>query len=315
MAKTRTPIGKPLERKLLYEAARTCCVCRVPRKPVEIHHIDQDPSNNIESNLVVICRNCHDEAHTKHTMSKNLSVDHLKHAKEKWLGEVAERASFAMLPGSNLAQAMWTYVNHEKLPRLLKQKGVNFEDWLYKYLRSIEAIDPDGVPIFQEPMPKSGRLVTIYDRFEWDTSQRLHHMYMGAVDQLILETNPVELGAIWTKPEIRDLVKPGTFCYAIRGFRFRVGETINREESRLVYARAKGIEIRLHANTRHMYGSSALYTNFCGSNFSAVFMVAKDVATEGNLLVVNATPLAMGAGFVPSEYHSPYQLKYGWAAA
>lgn len=313
MVKKRKRIPKPLERQVLYKAARTCCVCRVPRKPVEIHHIDEDPSNNVASNLIVICRNCHDEAHTKHTMSKNLSIDYLRHSKQQWLQEVAERSAEAMLPGSNLGQAMWTFVNHEKLPRILKIWGIDFEPWLYQHLRDREAIDPDGVPIFHKPPSSSTSLSTIYDRFDWDVSQRIHHMYISAVDELISAAIPLELGAIWTKSEFRELVKPGMFCFAIRGFRFQSGTSMNRQESRLVYARAKDIEVRFHANTRHMFGSSALYTNFMGSSFVAAFMVAKHISTEGHRLILHTTPLAMGAGFAPSEYYSPYQLRYGWA--
>lgn len=313
MKKSRIKIPRPLGLQVLYASARTCCVCRVPRKPVEIHHIDQNPSNNVEPNLVVICRNCHDEAHTKHSMSNNLSVGHLKHAKKTWLSEVALRSAKAMLPGSNLEQAMWTFINHEKLPRILKAKGITFKSRLYQHLLKENAIDSDGIPIFQKRISGKSRLSTIYDHFEWDTAQRLHHMYMGAVDDLISTAVPLELGAIWSKSEMRDLIAPGSFCFAIRGFRFRASEAVDRAENRLVYARAKKIEIRFHANTRHMYGASALYTNFCGNSFAAVLLIAKHISIEGNILVLHATPLAMGAGFVPSEYHSPYQLRYGWA--
>lgn len=314
MPKQRLIIPKPLERKLLYEAARTCCVCRAPRKPVEIHHIDQDPSNNVEPNLIVICRNCHDEAHTKHTMSKNLNADHLRHAKSEWLQAVAQRSAEAMLPSSNLAQAMWTFINHEKLPRILKAHDINFDQPLYQYLQECKAIDPDGIPIFHKKVNGSSSLSTIYDRFEWDISKKIHVMYMKAVDDLIKKTRPLELGALWTKTEFRELVRPGSFCFAIRGFRFQSGKAGNRHEDRTAYARAKNIEVRFHAHTRHMFGSSALYTNFINNSFVAVLMVAKHTSVEGKRLVLHATPLAMGAGFVPGEYHSPHQLRYGWAA-
>ncbi len=130
--KARIRIQLALEKELLYKSARTCCVCRISKKPIELHHIDQDPSNNTWNNLVVLCRCCHDEAHTKHTMSKNLSLEHLRHTKESWGAEVAERSSLAMLPNSNLSQAMWTYINHEKLPRILKFQGVEFNKGLSK---------------------------------------------------------------------------------------------------------------------------------------------------------------------------------------
>ena len=37
----------------------TCCICHEPRHPVEKHHIDENPGNNVWDNLAVLCRNCH----------------------------------------------------------------------------------------------------------------------------------------------------------------------------------------------------------------------------------------------------------------
>lgn len=312
MVKTRKAFPIKLENEVLYKSARTCCVCRIPRKPVEIHHIDQDPSNNVYENLVSICRNCHDEAHTTHTMSKNLTPARLKDAKEKWEKEVAERSSSAMTAKSNLSQAVWTFLNHQRLPHVMKAFGVTFEPSMHSFLLSRGAIDPIGIPILKAKN-SSNSLVTIYDRLEFDDSHRLHYLYSEAIDDLIEKSNPIELGAIWTRTEIKSLVSPGDICFCMRGFRFKRGEIHDQEEDRIVYAKAKGIEVRLMANTRHMFGSSALYDSFAGHRFAAILMMVKNVAIEDGVLVIRATPLAMGAGFVPSEYKSPYPLKYGWA--
>ena len=298
----------------MYASARTCCACRVPRRPVQIHHIDMNPSHNDESNLVVICAECHDEAHTKRAMSKNLTAKLLIGLKTEWENEVAERSAEAMLPRSNLAQAMWTYINHATVPRIMEGLGLHFDTWLFNQLRNEGAIDPYGSPIFRKPAP-SQPLVIVYDYFEWDAARRLHGMYMRAVDEIIESASPIELGAIWSKREFREMIRPGELCFALRGFRFKGGDRVSAVEDRLVYGRSRGIEIRMHASTRHMYGSSALYTNFCGSSFAAVLMSAKHFSTEKGLLVLHATPIAMGAGFVPSEYRTPRPLKYGWASA
>ncbi len=312
MTKKRIKLPRELEDAILYKSAKTCCVCRIPRAPVEIHHIDQNPANNVEKNLIAICRNCHDEAHTKRVLSKNLTPDRLLDFKRRWENEVAQRSALAMLPGSNLAQAMWTYINHQRLPGVMKAFGVEFDSSLLSFLVKRKVVDASGVPIFQRPNGGGG-LSTIYDRFEWDDSQRIHGLYMRAVDELILKSNPIEIGAIWTKTEIRSILKPGVLCFCMRGFHFKSGERVNGEEDRLVYARSRNIEIQFMANTRHMYGSSALYGNFTGHRFAATLLHVKEVSNEGNFLVVRATPLAMGSGFITSEYKTPYSLRYGWA--
>jgi len=127
MPKIRTKIPPDLVHSVLYKSAKTCCVCRTPRAPVEVHHIDQNPANNVEDNLIAICRNCHDEAHTRRSLSQNLTPARLIDFKHRWQDGVASRAAHAMLPSSNLSQAMWTYVNHQRLPDVMNSKGVRFD--------------------------------------------------------------------------------------------------------------------------------------------------------------------------------------------
>jgi hypothetical protein len=194
----------------------------------------------------------------------------------------------------------------------MKAFGVEFNHWMLSFLVGRKIVDPYGTPIFQRPSFGTG-LRTIYDRFEWDDSQRLHSLYMEAVDCLILNSNPVEIGAIWTKTEIQSILKPGSVCFCMRGFHFKSSLRSNGEEDRLVYAKSRNIEIQFLANTRHMYGSSALYGNFTGHRFAAALLLIKEVSSENGILVVRATPLAMGSGFIPSAYKTPYSLRYGWA--
>jgi hypothetical protein len=46
--KERVEIPAEIAARVLFLSDRTCCVCRVIRKPVQIHHMDEDPSNSIE---------------------------------------------------------------------------------------------------------------------------------------------------------------------------------------------------------------------------------------------------------------------------
>jgi len=58
--KKRSAIPKETERKLLVESGHKCSVSRCNEShSLEIHHIDGDPSDNRESNLIVLCRNHH----------------------------------------------------------------------------------------------------------------------------------------------------------------------------------------------------------------------------------------------------------------
>ncbi|MBD8593737.1 HNH endonuclease [Pseudomonas sp. CFBP 8758] len=279
---------------------------------VEIHHIDHDPSNNIEENLVVVCKGCHSKAHSTNSMAQNLTQARLKAIKIRWLLEVKHNASKAMLPSSNMEQAMWTYINHQRLPDVMRAMGVKFNSFRLIPLVKKGMLTEGGLPIFQLP-PKKYKFSTIYDRFEWDVSMQIHDLYRDAVDHLIVKSNPIELGAIWGRRSIKNLVGPGDICFCLRGFNFSRGEISRGEEDRLVVGRSKGIEIRFMANTRHMWGSSAILSNFVGSSFSAVLLLVKNVFVDGKYLVVEGTPLAMGAGFLGRSYKTPHKLKYGWS--
>lgn len=311
MLKNRVKTPSKIETELLYQSARTCCVCRTPKLPVQVHHIDQNPSNNDIENLIVLCTNCHDEAHTKHDLSQNLNANRLKAFRTKWHNEVLEKSSRAMLPSGNLSQAMWTFVNHQRLPHVMRSADIEFDQYLKELLTEDNIIDQLGIPIF--PKKEINKIhKTIYDYFSWDNSQRLHFLYTKAIDDIILNLNPIEIGAIWSKKEIIDLVSPGNLIFCMKGMYFKSANIVDGEEDRYVYSCSKGVEVRFYANTRHMYGNSALYNSFSGHKFVATLLLVKNIGSENGKLVIDCTPLALGYGFVSSEYKTPHPLKYGW---
>ena len=57
----RKPLTKALEKKVFVEARGQCPWCKEPvtASELEIHHIDEDPSNNAFENLLLTCRNHH----------------------------------------------------------------------------------------------------------------------------------------------------------------------------------------------------------------------------------------------------------------
>ena len=70
--------------RVLFESDRTCCICRDRSRPVKIHHIDANHSNNERSNLAVLCDPCHTLAHTNIPFSRNLTPDQVRMYDESW---------------------------------------------------------------------------------------------------------------------------------------------------------------------------------------------------------------------------------------
>lgn len=57
MPKKREQIPKPVKDAVLKEFNHRCAVCGTDRP--QLHHIDEDPSNNEVQNLIPLCPNCH----------------------------------------------------------------------------------------------------------------------------------------------------------------------------------------------------------------------------------------------------------------
>lgn len=95
MPKTRIPINQTLSADVLFASDRTCCVCRERGKRVQIHHIDDDPSNNVFENLSVLCLACHDDTQVRGGFAKHLTAPVVKKYRDEWIGRVEKRRTEA----------------------------------------------------------------------------------------------------------------------------------------------------------------------------------------------------------------------------
>ncbi len=84
MAKARTDVPRATSDNLLHASRHTCCRCHEPRLPVEIHHINGDPSDHRPPNLAVLCRNCHGLVTAKGSLGRSISPGEVKRSKAEW---------------------------------------------------------------------------------------------------------------------------------------------------------------------------------------------------------------------------------------
>lgn len=91
MAKARIPIPPDTAALVQHESNRTCCVCQIPGKPYQIHHIDEDPSNNDPSNLALLCLDHHNETQLKGGFGRKLDAHQINLFKEEWIATVQKR--------------------------------------------------------------------------------------------------------------------------------------------------------------------------------------------------------------------------------
>jgi hypothetical protein len=84
MKKSRPNIDPDLVARLMFQNRHMCCVCHELRKSVQIHHIDEDPSNNDWENLAVLCLDCHSRVTGDEGLGRRYSVQEVILFKNGW---------------------------------------------------------------------------------------------------------------------------------------------------------------------------------------------------------------------------------------
>ena len=91
----RTPIPDDISAEVMFQHDRTCCVCCEPGKAVQIHHIDENPTNHDLDNLAVLCLQHHEETQVRGGFGRKLRAPEIRRHREDWLRRVAMRRSDA----------------------------------------------------------------------------------------------------------------------------------------------------------------------------------------------------------------------------
>jgi hypothetical protein len=89
--KPRVDIPVDVAARVLFESDRTCCVCRVRGKPVQIHHIDDDHSNSSIGNLAVLCFDCHRDTQIRGGFDRKLDAAQIVLYRDNWRYVVARQ--------------------------------------------------------------------------------------------------------------------------------------------------------------------------------------------------------------------------------
>ncbi|NTV15764.1 MAG: HNH endonuclease [Desulfobulbaceae bacterium] len=95
MTKIRTQIPSDLAADVLFTSDNTCCVCRERGKTIQIHHIDENPNNNIFENLSVLCLECHNDTQLRGGFGRKLNSKLITKYREEWISRVFLRRNLA----------------------------------------------------------------------------------------------------------------------------------------------------------------------------------------------------------------------------
>jgi hypothetical protein len=88
MAKKRTEIPPETAAEVMFNHRHTCCVCNQPGKAVQIHHIDENPTNHKIENLAVLCLEDHDKTQTRGGFTRKLKGSDVIRYRDDWIRRV-----------------------------------------------------------------------------------------------------------------------------------------------------------------------------------------------------------------------------------
>jgi hypothetical protein len=302
----RPSIPRKLSDEVLYKCAFRCCVCRIHRARPQLHHIDGDPGNNTAENLAPLCSNCHSAAHTRSTVTQNLTPARIGAFKKRWEAEIAEKATRRMLAGAaaELESRLWAYFDFSRLLELHGRHCASGSGRMaLSKLQRAGVVDENGFPIKGRENPRSAR--SVFETLADNHSHAVRQAFSLVTDELIQTAPPVDLERVWTPRRLRSRVQTGTLAFLSCGMNFKTIRKTGMRENRRIQRRAQQIELLTEINTWNVYSNSALTVHFRGRSRVAALLLIRSIepseSSQRTLVEVKATTLALGVGF-PSDF-------------
>ncbi|QDU99256.1 hypothetical protein [Lignipirellula cremea] len=117
---------KDVADKILTDCHHRCAICPEHRRVANIHHIDGDNSNSVESNGVGLCGECHPNVHTTSTMRRNITAEQVQIYKKQWVEKCASLSG--ILSANAISYSSIYYLNIHRLESLYQ--AVNRESFI-----------------------------------------------------------------------------------------------------------------------------------------------------------------------------------------
>jgi hypothetical protein len=307
---SRPPVPEETLLRLLYKSRRTCCICRDSKKSVVVHHIEEWSSSHshAEENLIVLCLDHHDLAHTKKELSQSLSKAELISAKENWNRDVETLDAKTILSLKNSRDfSRWDWINIQRIFEISFSKKISCTDKKIKqYLQSHGYIDGNGA------LTASEKWAQFDSKGFWFTDFS-DGIYISAylsniVDQVLLSTPVIDITPlISSRKELRSVISEGDYFVAQLPFyfsdidKFEQGKT----QMRRSYYRGYGIRIEYVFNAWNCLSSSARFDAMTGRKVKTIFGLVRSITEEEGDLHISVSCLSAGTAF---ERHAAREL-------
>lgn len=184
--KKRIQIPVEIASEILFISDRTCCVCNIRGKNVQIHHIDENPANNEMLNLSVLCLECHNDTMIKGGFGRKLEANQVVKFRQDWLNRVQKRKERADEIASiqSVTDTEIDTIENSKNDDFLNYKVHNDSKVLEDYMQKIKII-------------KNAQLIIAHTK--WDTGIT-STMNQGSYDMVdFYEEVLIELATFYPK--------------------------------------------------------------------------------------------------------------------
>lgn len=293
----RPPIPEDNLKNIFYKSRFSCAVCRDKNKGVIVHHIEpwEKSHSHEESNLILLCMDCHDKAHSYHEISKNLSPKILRGLKKEWENKTwvndTEIIIKSISENSPLGFGVcWDWFNVKRLFEVLEMLNVN-KKILNNYI-------PDDLmnSWLKIDEKKKYWVEGIYDFNESEYLKEIINTLVRSVKFNLLNT-------LWSIEGIATL-KSGDFIVFQKDFYFK--EIDKNSKTRLCYSKRDNIRIEYIIDPWYCMSSSSYYLHLTGHQKSTTFGIIRDIESNENETVIKASLLAMGISFADIKKYLLY---------
>jgi hypothetical protein len=316
----RPPIPKDVVARLMHECRRTCCVCREKGRSLVLHHTREwvKTHRHDEDCLVVICANCHGEAHTKRELGRNLTADELLAHRKLWASEVTRLDAAVLFDNSEethpLGAPTWDYFNHRRLWRTAVDLGIDpIELPSYARLRDRASLDDSGAIDWYSLRAQSKKSQYIYQG-DLRNADRTYIYFGEMLTRVVAKSNWIDLRSIWTQAQVKAVVKLGQIAVLTAGFRYRSAGTMMSSgpgQIREAYYKSSGIRLGFNFDAWETTSNSSR-GNLRAIWTSTVICVIRSLTIEGDTLNVEATCLGIGTGFEHVRTETPAIAHRDW---
>lgn len=273
--------------RLLYESKRICCICRNPDRPIVIHHIDEwnNSHDNSYDNLVVLCIEHHEEAHTTRRMARSLFPAEVRDAKKKWIEEVKRQdAKIVSEKFSTNSSSRWDYVNLHRFYELLLESR-------------IRELNEGGVTIELQPELIAHNIIDrkgyINDANEWEAmkpgSSHLYdfsrgfllvHYIKKQLDHALSKIPLIDITDKFKRNLFESTLKPGDYFFLQRAFYFKAqnNHTQWKGQLRKAYTQSKKEKLKLEFVFDAYETTSCSAKNLILTGHTNISIVAKIVS-------------------------------------